>query len=260
MRYKKIGVIADKASEAQEMLGTLCDKYDLIELDTRNSQGVDVIVALGGDGFMLHTLHDFMGENIPIYGLNCGTVGFLMNQKRECSLLECLEDAGTTVIHPLKMEAKDADGKKHELLAVNEISLLRKTGQAAKIRISVDDVVHMAEIVCDGMIVSTPAGSSAYNCSAGGPILPLKSDLLALTPISPFRPRRWKGAVLANKSVVKLDILKSYKRPVNAVADFTEVSNVESVEVYEQNDIEIKLLFDKGHSLEERIVQEQFTV
>ncbi len=260
MAFNKIGVVADKAQTSQEKLKELSTKYDLIVIDEDNPQDVDVIVALGGDGFMLHILHKFINKKTPIYGINCGTVGFLLNQYKDEDIKTVLENAGATTIYPLVMEAKTKDGKIHTELAINEVSLLRKTGQAAKIRISVDGVVHMEEIVCDGMIVSTPAGSSAYNCSVGGPILPLRSNLLALTPISPFRPRRWRGAILSHKSVVRLDILKSHKRPVNAVADFNEVDEVEYVEVKEERSMEIQLLFDKGHSLEERIVREQFTV
>ncbi len=261
MKYKLIGVSADNTIEAQAALKILSDKYSLIPLeDITDSKDVDVIVSLGGDGFMLHSLHKFINLGIPIYGMNCGTVGFLMNEYRPDELLERLENASITYIHPLAMKATTEDGTIHNALALNEVSLLRKTRQAAKIKIIIDGVERIPEMVCDGVLVSTSAGSSAYNFSTGGPILPLKSNLIALTPISPFRPRRWKGALLNHRTKVQFDILKSYKRPVNAVADFTEIENVVFVEIEENEDKQIQLLFDPKHSLEERILLEQFAL
>jgi len=258
-KFKKIGVVADKRKEAQSALKTLCKKYSLTEItDIEQGKKMDVIVALGGDGFMLHTLHNYMNYDIPIYGINCGTIGFLMNEYKETNLKARLEKAGITEIHPLKMVATTTDGKKHEALAINEVSLLRATGQAVKIRISVDGKVQLKELVGDGVLVATAAGSTAYNSSVGGPALPLKSNLFALTPISAFRPRRWNGALLPHKTTIKFDIISSKKRPANAVADFTEVEDVSSVEVKEVRDKKISLLFDHGHSLEERIISEQF--
>jgi len=267
MSYRRIGIVADKSESAQEAMRALIQRYDLIKMSSavtckdniKACENVDVIIALGGDGFMLHTLHHYMEMNIPFYGMNRGTVGFLMNQYREDGLRELLEQAGETCIHPLKMVAQCADGKTHEALAFNEVSLLRKTGQAARIQISIDGIAHLGELVADGVLVATPAGSSAYNFSVGGPILPMKANLLALTPISPFRPRRWRGALLPNNVHVRFDILNSQKRPVNATADFWDANNILSVEVYQANDIRVNLLFDRGHSLEERIIREQFS-
>jgi len=265
LKYKNIGIVADKSKNAQEALKALKKKYDLTKLseapnDAKYCQNVDVIIALGGDGFMLHTLHYYMDCGIPIYGMNRGTVGFLMNEYKEDDLSERLENAGDNIIHPLKMTAACKDGKIHEELAVNEVSLLRQTKQAAKIKVIIDGNEQIEEMVCDGVLVATPAGSSAYNFSTGGPILPIKSNLLALTPISPFRPRRWGGALLPKSACIRFEVQKQHKRPVNAVADFFEVEDVSYVEIQEDTSKRIHLLFDKGHSLEERILREQFTL
>ncbi len=261
MKYKNIGIVADSQKTARETSKRLVKKYKFIELDSNNpAQGkdIDLIIALGGDGFMLHTLHDYMAWKLPVYGMNCGTVGFLMNENREGGLMQRLEEAKITAIHPLRMLATDKNGDSHEALAINEVSLLRGSGQAARIRISVDDTVYLKELVADGVLVSTPAGSSAYNFSINGPILPLKSNLLALSPISPFRPRRWRGALLPHDVVVKFDIITHQKRPVNATADYVDIKNITSVEIHEDRSKTIRLLFDPGHSLEERIIKEQF--
>ncbi len=260
MKLKSIGVIASQTEKAQKVLKSLTKKYGFINLkDKKNKNAeVEVIVALGGDGFMLHILHRYMNKNIPIYGMNCGTVGFLMNESTEKKLPERISEAKPSVIHPLKMIAKTIDGKEHTALAINEVSILRETKQAAKIRISVDGDIRMDEVICDGMIIATPAGSTAYNFSAGGPIIPLDSGVLALTPISPFRPRRWKGALLEHEAEVRFDIMEARKRAVSAVADFTEVRDVVSVNVSEQRTKKMTLLFDPGHGLEERIIREQF--
>jgi len=218
----------------------------------------DVIVALGGDGFMLQTLHSFTGKGKPIYGMNLGSVGFLMNDYREDELLERLKAAEHAEIHPLKMTAHSPKGVT-EARAFNEVSLLRETRQAAKIRITVDGKPRISELICDGVLVSTPAGSTAYNLSAHGPILPIDAALLALTPISAFRPRRWRGALLPHRAKVRFEILESAKRPVSAVADDFEVRDVSAVDVAEDRSIAMTMLYDAGHNLDERILSEQFS-
>jgi len=219
----------------------------------------DVLVALGGDGFMLETLrHDLDGPR-PVYGMNRGSVGFLMNDYAEEGLLERIGAAEKAVIHPLVMTVRDAAGKRHEAIAINEVSLLRQTYQSAKLRLLVDGRVRMAELICDGILVATPAGSTAYNLSAHGPIIPLSGQVMALTPISAFRPRRWRGALLSHKDRVTFEILESDKRPVSAAADNVEVRDVIQVDVAEDRSIAFTLLFDAGRSLEERVLAEQFT-
>jgi NAD+ kinase len=218
-----------------------------------------LLVALGGDGYMLHTLHEMLDGNEvrPVFGMNRGTVGFLMNEFHEGDLMERLAAAEKAVIHPLKMTAHTPEGPV-EARAFNEVSLLRETRQAAKIRILVDGKPRIAELICDGVLVSTPAGSTAYNLSAHGPILPIGADLLALTPISAFRPRRWRGALLPHRAKVRFEILESAKRPVSAVADDYEVRDVTAVDVMEDRAIAMTLLYDAGHNLDERILAEQF--
>jgi NAD+ kinase len=218
----------------------------------------DVVVALGGDGLMLQTLHRFMGRNKPIYGMNRGSVGFLLNEFRLEGLRERLAAAKASIVHPLIMKARDAAGKLHTARAINEVSMLRQTFQAAKLRIVVDQKERLGELIADGLLVSTPAGSTAYNLSANGPILPLDAHLMALTPISAFRPRRWRGALLPDKAKVRIDVLESKKRPVAAVADHTEFRKVCSVEIAMDHQTGLVLLHDPGHSLEERILREQF--
>jgi NAD+ kinase len=218
----------------------------------------DVIVALGGDGLMLETLHDSIARGRPIYGMNRGTIGFLMNRYDEEDLPERLARAERVTLHPLRMVVYSLDGTQSEALAINEVSLLRQERQAAHIRISIDGEVRLEQLVCDGVMVATPAGSTAYNISAYGPILPIGAPLLALTPISAFRPRRWRGALLPNTARVTFEILDADKRPVSATADFTEVRDVARVEVYEDDDVALQLLFDPEHNLEKRIIQEQF--
>ena len=220
----------------------------------------DVVVALGGDGFMLETLHRALASQRPVYGMNRGSVGFLMNDYDEQGLLERIAGAEKAVIHPLVMKARDAGGAVHEAIAINEVSMLRQTYQTAKLRILIDGKVRMAELICDGALVSTPAGSTAYNLSVHGPIIPLSGQVLALTPISAFRPRRWRGALLSHKDQVTFDILESEKRPVSAVADNVEVRDVIQVDVAEDRSISLTILFDAGRSLEERVLAEQFTV
>ncbi len=217
-----------------------------------------VIVALGGDGFMLETMHRYMASSLPIYGMNQGTIGFLLNNYAEDNLLERLKAGEITRLHPLKMTAKDVSGKITEALAINEVSLLRESRQTAKIQIAVDNSVKVEELTCDGVLVATPAGSTAYNFSAHGPILPVNAGVLALTPISAFRPRRWRGAILPREAKIEFTINEGKKRPVSAVADAVEVRDVSSVTVEEAPEITINLLFDPEHNLEQRILDEQF--
>jgi NAD+ kinase len=218
----------------------------------------DVIVALGGDGLMLQTMHRHMNSRIPIYGMNRGSVGFLLNDYTENRLMDRLEAAEITVIHPLRMTVRNLRGATHQALAINEVSLFRQIHQAAKLKIAVDGKNRLDELICDGVLVATPAGSTAYNLSAHGPILPITAPLLALTPISPFRPRRWRGALLPNEAKVFFEVSEPEKRPVSAVADHTEFRDVVSVEVQEASDVDILMMFDPGHTLAERILAEQF--
>jgi NAD+ kinase len=222
------------------------------------AEKADIIVALGGDGFMLQALHNFLTLKKPIYGMNLGSVGFLMNEYREDDLEHRLAAAESALLHPLRMRAETDSGVTTDALAFNEVSLLRQTRQAAKLRILVDEKVRIAELICDGVLVSTPAGSTAYNLSAHGPILPIDADLLALTPISAFRPRRWRGALLSHRAKVRIEVLEAAKRPVSAVADDLEVRDVTAVDVAEDRSIGMTMLFDAGHSLDERILAEQF--
>jgi len=240
------------ATDAQEALAEMQARHPDAGADK-----CDIVVALGGDGFMLQTLHAFLGKNKPIYGLNVGSVGFLMNEYRQDDLMARLDAAERAVVHPLRMQAHNAKGMT-EALAFNEVSLLRETRQAAKIRIHVDGRPRIAELICDGVLVSTPAGSTAYNLSAHGPILPIDADLLALTPISAFRPRRWRGAILPHRAKVRFEILENRKRPVSAVADDFEVRDVSAVDIAEDRSISMTMLYDRGHSLDERILAEQF--
>lgn len=253
MKYESIAFVAAPTPEAAEARDRLAAIYGDTAVDD-----ADVIVALGGDGMMLHTIHDFMDRAIPIYGVNQGSVGFLMNEFAENDLPKRLDKAELIELHALKMEAIDLDGQVHTSLAINEVSLLRETRQVAKIRIIVDGVPRIDEMLCDGVLVATPAGSTAYNLSASGPIIPLGNDLLALTPISAFRPRRWRGALLPHDAVVEFEALESKKRPVSGVADNQEVRDVAKVEARESRDIFMTLLFDRGQSLDERILREQF--
>jgi NAD+ kinase len=251
-----IGCVADSSAKAQAALAELSQHHAFVPIGKRDKP--DVILVLGGDGFMLQAMHQYMARNISFYGMNCGTVGFLLNQYKPDRLLERIHYAKPSILHPLRMFARCKNGKQHELLAINEVSLFRQTRQAALIRVSVDHVVRIGEMVGDGVLVSTPAGSSAYNFSAGGSIMPLDSNMLALTPISPFRPRRWRGALLPHESSIYFEVLDPDKRPVNAVADFTEIADVTSVSITEHRTTTITLLFDPEHHLEERLIHEQF--
>jgi NAD+ kinase len=252
----RIAFVASRTEPAQAALAALSQRYAQVPISE-----ADIIVSLGGDGFMLHTLHRHAAERrIPVFGMKLGTVGFLMNLYHEEQLIERLCAAQKAVLHPLRMKVIGESGGLHTALAINEVSLLRQTKQAAKLRISVDGIVRVEELICDGALLATAAGSTAYNLSAYGPILPLGSDVLALTPISPFRPRRWRGAIVKRSSVVKFEVLDHYKRPVSATADATEVRDVVEVEVAEAPNEAMVVLFDPEHSLEERILSEQFAM
>lgn len=251
--FRSIAFLASPIDEAESARDRLSERYG-----GTDPEDADVIVALGGDGFMLQVLHRFMNSGKPIYGMNRGSVGFLMNEFTEDDLAERLSKAEIAVIHPLVMRATDSDGRKHESLALNEVSLLRQTYQAAKLRLLIDGKVRLEELICDGILVSTPAGSTAYNLSAHGPIIPINSPLLALTPISPFRPRRWRGALLPNVAQIDIEILEADKRPVSAVADHREIRSVVHVHVEEAAKAEALMMFDPGHNLDERILAEQF--
>lgn len=251
----RIAFLAATTEIAQAARTALAARYGDAGLDA-----AVVVVALGGDGMMLETQHRLLGRNLPVYGMNCGSVGFLMNDYREAGLTERLLAAQEATLHPLRMRAFVGQGPAQEALAINEVSLLRETRQAAKIRILVDGKVRLSELICDGVLVSTPAGSTAYNLSAHGPIVPLGANLLPLTPISAFRPRRWRGALLPSDAEVVFEVLEHDKRPVAAVADYTEVRDVRRVEVREDRSVSLTLLFDPDHGLSERILAEQFTV
>ncbi|PTW61624.1 NAD+ kinase [Breoghania corrubedonensis] len=250
---EKLAFVSSRTAEAKAARDHLATLYG----DTP-AKAADVIVALGGDGLMLQTMHRFMNSHVPIYGMNRGSVGFLMNEYAEEGLLDRIRKAVTTTIHPLLMEAVDIDGEVYTARAINEVSMLRQTYQAAKLKVTVDTRVRLEELICDGILVSTPAGSTAYNLSAHGPLLPINSPLLALTPISPFRPRRWRGALLPNRSNVRIDVLEPDKRPVSAAADHIEIRNVRSVSVAEDWDAESLIMFDPDHGWDERILTEMF--
>ena len=250
---QKIAFLASDAPIAQQGLRALEGAHGNVEM-----QDADVIVALGGDGFMLTTLHATQALAAPVYGMNRGTVGFLMNEFSIVDLAERLSEAEEAVIHPLSMIATCVDGSIHKALAINEVSLLRAGPQAAKLEIVVDGKRRMDELVCDGALLATPAGSTAYNYSAHGPILPIGSDVLALTAMSAFRPRRWRGALLPSSAKVRFNVLDAKKRPVMADADSRSVLNVKSVEIYSDPSVSHRILFDPGHGLEERLIREQF--
>ena len=252
-RLDRIAFVASPAIEAEAALAKLAQLYGNAAPET-----ADVVVALGGDGLMLQTLHRFMGTGKPIYGMNRGSVGFLMNEFRAEGLIERLAAAKDSVIHPLQMRVRDADGHTYEHRAVNEVSLFRQTHQAARLRLLIDDEERLAELVADGVLLATPAGSTAYNLSAQGPIIPINAPLLALTPISPFRPRRWRGALLPDKARVTIEVLEADKRPVAAVADHDEVRSAHRVDIRMDHKVSMHMLFDPGHSLDERILREQF--
>jgi NAD+ kinase len=249
----KIAFIAADSAEAKEAEAALVARYGAIDW-----RSADILVVLGGDGTMLRVMHRVINEPKPIFGMHCGTVGFLMNRFDVEDLPSRISQAKRSVIHPLLMRARDRNGREERALAFNEVSLLRQTAQAAKVAIHIDGIERLSELVCDGIIMATPAGSTAYNLSAHGPILPLGAGVLALTPISAFRPRRWRGAILPHDAEVVFEVLDYLKRPVSAVADSTEVRDVVEVRVREDRSIKLRLLFDPEHNLEERILKEQF--
>ena len=256
--FSKLALAVSDTAKALETAQELRDSYDWV-----SPQEADAIVALGGDGFMLALLHKMLDDDQvkPVYGINRGTVGFLMNRYRAgVKLLDKVNRAKAMTISPLRMEAITQDGQAHVECAINEVSLLRETRQTAKMEVSVDGKVRIKELVGDGVLVATPAGSTAYNLSANGPILPLDSRLLALTPISPFRPRRWRGAILPERSQIRFRVNEPAKRPVAAVADQKEVRDIAEVSIEIARNSELTLLFDPGHALDERIVAEQFVV
>lgn len=252
-KVRRLAFVSSKAKEALTARERLIERYGNRPLDD-----ADVIVALGGDGLMLRVLHRQLRDQIPIYGMNRGSVGFLMNEYREDDLIERLDLSEMSVIHPLRVVAVDNAGVEHEALVINEVSLFRQTCQAGKLKISIDGKVRLPELVCDGIIVATPAGSTAYNLSVYGPILPLNAPLLALTPISPFRPRRWRGAVLPNTARVKIEVLECTDRPMSAVANHREFRSARELTITERPEINIQIMFDNGHALGERILSEQF--
>jgi len=252
-KFERIAFVASDVPEAKEALADLVALYGNADI-----KQADAIVALGGDGLMLQTLHRVMHDRIPIYGMHRGSVGFLMNDFATEDLRARLERAEITRVHPLRMIAQDSEGKRHESLAINEVSLFRETHQVAKLRISIDGHMRLDELACDGVLVATPAGSTAYNLSAYGPIIPINASLLALTPISAFRPRRWRGALLPSRAIISIDVLEPEKRPVSAVADNVETRSVLTVRIEEARHVELLMMFDPGHNLDERILSEQF--
>lgn len=252
---QNICVLGSQSPIAQAAVEDLGRRYGNVPPDE-----AEVIVALGGDGFMLQTLHAVMDLHVPVYGMNRGSVGFLMNDYVDEELPEKLAHAKSAIINPLRMIATDAMGRQHAALAINEVALFRQTHQAAKIRILVDGRVMLDELICDGILAATPAGSTAYNLSAHGPILPIRSKMMALTPISAFRPRRWRGALLMLDNELEFGVLEQQKRPVAATADHFEVRDVSRAEIASAPEIELRLLYDPGQGLEERLLREQFTV
>ena len=249
----RLAFVASDRPEAEAARQRLSERYGSVP-----AAEAEVIVALGGDGFMLETQHNNLQLRTPVYGMNRGSVGFLMNDYDEDDLIERIAAAERTIIHPLQMDAWTESGEVHTGLAINEVSLLRQTRQSAKLRITVDGRVRLDELSCDGCLLATPAGSTAYNLSAHGPIIPLDAHILALTPISAFRPRRWRGALLSHEAKVRFDVLEADKRPVSATADNFEVRRVASVEVRERRDVHLTMLFDAGRSFGERVMAEQF--
>lgn len=252
-RYATVAFVASPTPEAQEAEALLKAAYPSVDPDR-----ADVVVALGGDGLMLATLHRFMGRGTPIYGMNKGTVGFLMNEFRPDDLLDRLDAAHLSVSHPLLMQVLDAEGVERRAFAINEVHMLRQTHQTAKLHVEIDGEVRLPELICDGILVATPAGSTAYNLSVGGPILPLNAPLLALTPISAFRPRRWRGALLPDRARITVTVTEPEHRPVSAVADHTEFRRVRRVTASLDVSVDLIMLHDPGHSLDERILREQF--
>lgn len=253
---KKIGYLASESAKAQLLSQELLKHNKMVSVE--KDQDVEVIVVIGGDGKLLHAMHKFMHLNIPFYGLNAGSIGFLMNEPTSYDIKAKIAEANITNLHPLKMTAFTQSNKKHEAIAVNEVSIFRKTNQSVKLQIKVDNIVRMEELVADGALVSTAAGSSAYNVSAGGTIIPFNTRALCLTPICPFRPRRWKGAILPHQTKISFELLEYERRSANVAADFIEYSNIVRVDVEEDKSNIIQLMYDENHSLQDRIIKEQF--
>lgn len=261
MKYQKIAVIAAKSNKtAIAYKDKIIKKFKFDDLTNNNIpiDDYDLLIAIGGDGLMLHLLHRCEKKPIPIYGINCGTVGFLMNSFDEDNLLEKINNSIETKIYPLRMKATDINGNKYNHIAINEVAINRKTSQSVKVAIEINGKSRIESLSADGVLVATPAGSTAYNFSAGGPIIPFNSKILTLTPICPFRPRKWHGALLPAKSKIKFKILDFEKRPAVATADFTEVDNIKEVIITQDKSISFIIAFDPDHSLEERIIKEQF--
>ncbi len=254
MAVKKITFIASETHQATEAKEKLTELYGNSDI-----KDAEFIVALGGDGQMLQVLHQFIGSGIPIYGMNCGSIGFLMNELSFDNLDKKLENSEMTEINPLKMSVTDISGKEHTEIAINEVALTRTTYQAAKLKISINNKVRLHELISDGLLISTPAGSTAYNLSADGPILPINARLMALTPTSPFRPRRWKGALLDINSIVEIDVIDPEYRKVNATADSHEIMDAKKIIISNDETLSLKIMFDQDHNLEERIITEQFS-
>jgi NAD+ kinase len=256
---KKIFVVADIASTAAcAAYDALYRKYDLLTEGEFDGKNADLVIVLGGDGMMLKILHRFMSKNLCFYGMNTGSIGFLLNTYREDNVLERINSAKIYKLNPLEMKVTNIHGDTIQELAINEVSLLRQSNQAARIKVKIDDIQMLDMLVCDGILVSTPAGSTAYNFAADGPILPLSANLLALTPISPFRPKRWKGGLISNKNSISFENLDAYKRPFIAVADFHETRDVVSVEVRSRQDLALSVLFDEDNNIEDRLLKEMF--
>jgi NAD+ kinase len=259
MKYNLIAITAAKSnSGAVALKNELIKNYQFIDLDAAQNQKLDLIIAIGGDGFMLHLLHKYEKNPLPIYGINYGTVGFLLNQTKHQNLIEAIEQSTVSMIHPLRMNVIDANNKKHSHIAINEISLVRHSSQAAQIKVEINGQSRIDSLIGDGILVATPAGSTAYNLSAGGPIIPFGAKILALSAICPFRPRSWKNALLSSDSKIKFTILNHKTRPTSANADSIQILNAKEVEVSEDRSIAFPILFDPNHSLEERIIREQF--
>ncbi len=262
MKYNNIAIIAAlKNEKAIVIKNELVSKYNFLDLTNNNISATDfdLIIAIGGDGLMLHLLHRYKESNIPIYGINCGTVGFLMNSYRDDkNLLDKIENSSETKIHPLKMRVIDVKGKKYNHIAINEVAITRKSSQSVKVAIEINGQERISNLSADGILVATPAGSTAYNFSAGGPIIPFGSKILTLTPICPFRPRKWNGALLPANSKIKFKILDHEKRPAVATADFNEIKEVKEISVSQDKSLAFTIVFDPNHSLEERIIREQF--
>jgi NAD+ kinase len=253
LKKQPIAFISSGTEEASAAQVRLTERYGGVA-----PEKAAIIIALGGDGFMLQSMHAFMNTGTPIYGMNCGSVGFLMNEFNEDRLRERLAVAVVSAVHPLAMRARGGDGTQYKAYAINEVSLIRQSYQAAKLRISIDGHIRLEELICDGVLVSTPVGSTAYNLSAHGPILPINAPLLALTPLSPFRPRLWRGALLPDRVKVHIEALEAQKRPINAVADHTEFKSVVEVTVAQDRKARSLIMFDPDHSFDERILSEQF--